>query len=170
MTSLNFDHLQEISPELHRLGTLAERFFADDANTLLIKSRQFGEYMVKEIAALFGAYDSAARETTNDFLGRLATQQVLPREVADVFHSGRKSGNDATHNLPGSPAEAFATPILIVSKKQQAFPGRQQTESPTPNDVHFRQHLSEIWRVSPDSGVVSSAPQCQSMGRILNCR
>ncbi|UIK05386.1 hypothetical protein [Neorhizobium galegae] len=48
--SANFDHLKEISPELHRLGVLAERFFAEDANTSLIKSRQFGEYMVKEIA------------------------------------------------------------------------------------------------------------------------
>jgi len=46
--SVNFGHLQEISPELYRLGTLAERFFAEDANTSLIKSRQFGEYMVKE--------------------------------------------------------------------------------------------------------------------------
>jgi len=108
MTSLNFDHLKEISPELHRLGTLAERYFAEDANTSLIKSRQFGEYMVKEIAALSGVYDPAARETTNDLLRRLATEQVLPREVADIFHAVRKSGNDATHNLAGSPAEALA--------------------------------------------------------------
>ena len=106
--SANFGHLQEISPELHRLGTLAERFFAEDANTSLIKSRQFGEYMVKEIAALSGVYDPAARETTNDLLRRLATQQVLPREVADIFHAVRKSGNDATHNLAGSPVEALA--------------------------------------------------------------
>ncbi|WP_246663257.1 type I restriction endonuclease [Rhizobium sp. WL3] len=106
--SANFGHLLEISPELHRLGTLAERFFAEDANTSLIKSRQFGEYMVKEIAALSGVYDSAARETTNDLLRRLATQQVLPREVADIFHAVRKSGNDATHDLAGSPAEALA--------------------------------------------------------------
>ncbi len=98
----------EISPELHRLGTLAERFFAEDANTSLIKSRQFGEYMVKEIAALSGVYDPAARETTHDLLRRLATQQVLPREVADIFHAVRRSGNEATHSLAGSPAEALA--------------------------------------------------------------
>ncbi|OQP86086.1 type I restriction-modification system endonuclease [Rhizobium rhizosphaerae] len=106
--SVNFGHLQGISPELYRLGTLAERFFAEDANTSLIKSRQFGEYMVKEIAALSGVYDSAARETTHDLLRRLTTQQVLPREVADVFHAIRKRGNDAAHNMAGSPAEALA--------------------------------------------------------------
>ncbi|MBS7539848.1 type I restriction-modification system endonuclease [Ancylobacter lacus] len=106
--SVNFDHLQKISPELHLLGTLAERFFAEDANTSLIKSRQFGEYMVKEIAALSGVYDPAARETTNDLLRRLAAQQILPREVADVFHAVRKRGNEAAHNLKGSPADALA--------------------------------------------------------------
>jgi type I restriction enzyme R subunit len=106
--SENFDHLKEISPELHRLGLLAERFFAEDANTSLIKSRQFGEYMAKEIAALSGVYDPATRETTHDLLRRLATQQILPREVADIFHAVRKSGNEATHSLAGSPAEALA--------------------------------------------------------------
>ena len=105
---MNFGHLQEISQELHRLGTLAEQFFAEDANTSLIKSRQFGEYMVKEVAALSGVYDPAARESTNDLLRRLATQQVLPREVADIFHAVRRSGNAATHSFVGSPAEALA--------------------------------------------------------------
>ncbi|WP_414815590.1 type I restriction-modification system endonuclease [Rhizobium sp. IY2] len=106
--SANFDHLKEISPELHRLGVLAERFFAEDANTSLIKGRQFGEYMVKEIAALSGVYDPTARETTHDLLRRLAAQQVLPREVSDIFHAIRKRGNDAAHSLAGSPAEALA--------------------------------------------------------------
>lgn len=106
--SANFDHLKELSIELHRLGVLAERFFAEDANTSLIKSRQFGEYMVKEIAALSGVYDPVTRETTHDLLRRLAAQQVLPREVADVFHAVRKSGNEATHGFGGSPAEALS--------------------------------------------------------------
>lgn len=87
---------------------MAERFFADDANTSLLKSRQFGEYMVKEIAALSGVYDAASRDTTHDLLRRLAAQQVLPREVADIFHAVRKSGNEATHSLGGSPTEALA--------------------------------------------------------------
>ena len=106
--SANFGHLKEISPELHRLGTLAERFFAEDANTSLIKSRQFGEYMVKEIAALSGNYDPASRETTHDLLRRLAARQVLPREVADIFHAVRKIGNEAAHSLAGTSSEALA--------------------------------------------------------------
>jgi hypothetical protein len=55
--SANFYHLKKISPELHRLAVLAGRFFTEDANTSLIKSRQFGGYMVKEIVALSASYD-----------------------------------------------------------------------------------------------------------------
>lgn len=106
--SLNFDHLKEFSPELYRLGTLSERFFAEDANTSLIKSRQFGEYMVREIAALSGTYDASSRETANDVLRRLTTQQILPREVADVFHAVRRAGNEANHEFGGTPGEALA--------------------------------------------------------------
>ena len=108
MASQNFDHLQSLSVELHRLGVLAERFFADDANTSLIKSRQFGEYMVKEIAALSGLYDRERRESTHQLLQRLSAAQVLPREVADVFHAIRRSGNEASHDLGGTPAEALS--------------------------------------------------------------
>ncbi|MFP1632921.1 type I restriction-modification system endonuclease [Zhengella sp. ZM62] len=108
MSSTNFDHLEPLSSELHRLGVLAERFFAEDANTSLIKSRQFAEYMVKEIAALSGSYDPAKQESTNDLLRRLSAEQVLPREVADVFHAVRKKGNEATHNFTGTPAEALS--------------------------------------------------------------
>ncbi|MBB3952694.1 type I restriction-modification system endonuclease [Aureimonas jatrophae] len=108
MTSQNFDHLRPLSAELHRLGILAERFFVIDANTSLMKSRQFGEYMVKEIAALSGVYDRDRRETTHDLLRRLSAAQILPREVADVFHAIRKRGNEAAHDLSGTPAEALA--------------------------------------------------------------
>jgi len=106
--SANFDHLKELSPELHRLAVLAERFFAEDANTSLIKSRQFGEYMVKEIAALSGELEAEGRETTFDLLRRLRVGQIVPREIADIFHAVRKSGNEATHDLGGTPAEALA--------------------------------------------------------------
>lgn len=106
--SANFGYLKDLSTELFQLGVLAERFFGIDANTSLIKSRQFGELMVKEIAALSGLYDPADRESTNDLLRRLSVQQVIPREIADIFHAVRKSGNEATHSMKGTPAEALA--------------------------------------------------------------
>ena len=108
MASTNFDHLKDLSAELHRLGVLAERFFVEDANTSLLKSRQFSEFMVKEIAALSGTYDPDTRETTNDLLRRLVTQQVIPREVADVFHALRRRGNQAAHEFVGSASDALS--------------------------------------------------------------
>lgn len=168
MTSLNFDHLQEISPELHRPGTLAERFFAKDADTSLIKSHQFGEYMVKEIAALSGVYDPAARETTSDLPRRPAIQQVLPREVADIFHALRKSGNDTTRYPDDSAEEAFM-PILITPEIEWAVRGRLRCQSPTPDGRHFHQHLSEVRRVFQDSRIPVDR-SVSPWGRILNCR
>ncbi|GGF07529.1 type I restriction-modification system deoxyribonuclease [Stappia taiwanensis] len=100
--------METLSPQLHRLGALAERFFSDDANTSLIKSRQFAELMVKEVAAISGRYDPELRETVNDLLRRLTAQQVLPREVSDVFHAVRRQGNQATHEFSGTPGEALS--------------------------------------------------------------
>ena len=108
MTSTNFDHLKPLSPQLHQLGKLAEQFFSQDANTSLIKSRQFMELMVKEVAATSGMYDTASRETTHDLLRRLAAQQILPREVASVFHAVRKLGNNAAHQFTGTAADALS--------------------------------------------------------------
>lgn len=75
--SANFDHLADLSPELHRLGILAERFLVENADTSLIKSRQFGKHTVRKIAALSGEYDASCGETPNDLLRRLATQLRL---------------------------------------------------------------------------------------------
>jgi type I restriction enzyme R subunit len=106
--SVNFNYLRALSPDLHRLAVLAEKYFVEDANTSLIKCRQFGEHMVKEIAARAGVYDAAATETVYELLLRLSTQQILPREVADILHAVRRSGNAATHGGSGTPAEALA--------------------------------------------------------------
>lgn len=106
--SVNFDYLRALSPDLHRFAVLAEKYFAEDANTSLIKCRQFGEHLVKEIAARAGVYDAAGTETVYELLLRLSTQQILPREVADILHAVRRSGNAATHGGGGTPAEALA--------------------------------------------------------------
>ena len=115
MSSLNFDHLKNLSEELYRLGVLAERFFGEDANTSLIKSRQFAEYMLKEIAALSGAYDPNKRENASDLIRRLTARQLLPREVADVFHAVRKHGNAAAHDFASSPGDALSALKLCRS-------------------------------------------------------
>ncbi|WP_280952865.1 DEAD/DEAH box helicase family protein [Cohaesibacter celericrescens] len=108
MASTNFDHLKPLSTQLHQLGVLSERFFSQDANTSLIKSRQFMELMAKEVAAIYGLYDEQDKVTTHDLLRRLSAQQVLPSEVASVFHAVRKLGNKAVHEFEGQSRDALS--------------------------------------------------------------
>ncbi len=54
LVSVNFAFLEPYNPQLVKLGALAERYFADDPNTCLIKLRQFGECLAQLVAAHVG--------------------------------------------------------------------------------------------------------------------
>jgi len=47
-TATNFDFLATYDGQLMRLAALAERYFADDPSTCLIKLRQFGELLAQQ--------------------------------------------------------------------------------------------------------------------------
>lgn len=79
---------------------LAERYFADDPNTCLLKLRQLAEGMAQSVASRVGIYTSAD-ERQIDLLRRLQDHGIVPREVGGLFHEIRKAGNDANHNLAG---------------------------------------------------------------------
>jgi type I restriction enzyme R subunit len=96
----NFLHLSKIDEGLAQLGLVAERYFADDSNTSLLKLRQFGERMAQRVAAQTGLYQSE-EESQATLLGRLKAAGYLPREAADLFHWIRKAGNEANHQFQG---------------------------------------------------------------------
>ena len=50
----NFGHIKEIDGPLAMLATHGERYFVDDANTALIKTRQFAERLAGLIAERAG--------------------------------------------------------------------------------------------------------------------
>lgn len=50
----NFDMLRLYEEQLWRLGALAERYFAEDPNTSLLKLRQFSELLAQSLAARTG--------------------------------------------------------------------------------------------------------------------
>lgn len=102
----NFSHLQSHDGQLVRLGLLAERYFAEDPNTCLIKLRQLAEALAQLAASRVGLYADTA-ESQRDLLRRLRDHGILPREVADLFHEVRKAGNDANHNLAGDHRSAL---------------------------------------------------------------
>ena len=96
----NFSLLREHDEQLERLGLLAERYFAEDPNTCLLKLRQLAEGMAQSVASRVGIYGSA-NEKQIDLLRRLQDHGIVPREVGGLFHEIRKAGNDANHNLAG---------------------------------------------------------------------
>ncbi|MBF0400159.1 MAG: hypothetical protein HQL90_05275 [Magnetococcales bacterium] len=68
--SANFGFLKEKHPLLEALGGLAERYFPDDPNTSLLKTRQFGERLAQIVTAKLGVY-VAEIDTFADTIRRL---------------------------------------------------------------------------------------------------
>jgi type I restriction enzyme R subunit len=96
----NFGHLKAHDEQLVRLGLLAERYFAEDPNTCLLKLRQLTEALAQMSASRVGLLASPEEKQT-DLLRRLQDHGILPREVSGLFHEVRKAGNDANHKLLG---------------------------------------------------------------------
>lgn len=94
----NFSQLKAHDEQLERLGLLAERYFADDPNTCLLKLRQLAEGMAQSVASRVALYISSD-ERQVDLLRRLQDHGIVPREVGGLFHEIRKAGNDANHKL-----------------------------------------------------------------------
>jgi type I restriction enzyme R subunit len=96
----NFGFLEAHDEQLVRLGMLAERYFPDDPNTSLLKLRQLAELLAQLVATKVGVYTSR-EEAQYDLLRRLQDQNILPREVAQLFGEVRRAGNSASHDIAG---------------------------------------------------------------------
>ena len=86
----NFEHLNEFDMMLATTGRFAERYFADDANTALIKVRQFAERLTFSVADRVGIEVPEGE----DFLGALRRLQIdgsAPREVLDAEFGGARA-------------------------------------------------------------------------------
>lgn len=92
----NFAFLQKLEPQVYRLGLLAERYFAEDPNTCLIKLRQLSELTAQLTASRYGL-EVFASDNLADILRRLKFECSLPGQVGDLFHSLRIAGNQAAH-------------------------------------------------------------------------
>jgi type I restriction enzyme R subunit len=97
--SPNFGHLAKRVPLLASLGVKAERFVFEEPDTALFKLRQFGEVLAQEAAASVGLY-TVPGEPQVDLLRRLRDGGIIDRELSDLFHTLRKSGNRAVHAKP----------------------------------------------------------------------
>ncbi len=95
-SSPNFQFLAKHDPVLVRHAALAERYVFDDANSALIKLRQFAELLSQCCAATVGMVVEP-RDSFLDILNRLRSGGVIDYQVADLFHGLRKLGNEAAH-------------------------------------------------------------------------
>lgn len=107
-TQTNFAVLQQHDPQLLHLGMLAEKYFADDPNTCLLKLRQLAELLAQMLAARTGQY-AASDEKQFDLLRRLQDSGILPREIHQLFSEIRRAGNAANHALSGDHRSALST-------------------------------------------------------------
>ncbi len=103
----NFEMLRAYEPQLWRLGALAERYFAEDPNTSLLKLRQLAELLTQSLAARAGLFVSQ-EESQYELIRRLQAEGLLPREIKQVLDRIRVTGNAANHALEGDHAMALA--------------------------------------------------------------
>lgn len=81
----NFGFLAEHDPLFVEIAQSAERAFASDPNTTLIKLRQLGEALVQHIAALAGV-ECDDQTTQADLLFRINRELKLESVVRELFH------------------------------------------------------------------------------------
>lgn len=110
----NFEFLAEHDPLFVELALSAERAFASDPNTTLIKLRQLGEALAQHIAVLAGIpFDEQTTQT--DLLYKINRELKLEPVVRELFHTLRVEGNKATHQFKTQHKEASSG--LIVARK-----------------------------------------------------
>ena len=106
-TSANFGFLGRYDGALVAVAAQAERYFAEDPVTCLMKLRQFGELLAQQLAERAGVFVDVD-EAQSDLLGRLKRDTAYPRDVIDLFHDLRRAGNEAVHQQRGDHATALA--------------------------------------------------------------
>ncbi len=104
----NFAFLAAHSPQLTKLGQLAERYFSDDPPAALVKLRQFAEITAKTVAARHALLPTQT-VSFDDVLRTLRARSILPREIADLFYHLKRAGNVAAHEDTGSAADVLTS-------------------------------------------------------------
>ena len=102
----NFDFLKEHDALFLQLATAAERAFASDPNTTLIKLRQLGEALAQDLAARCGI-EFNDKTTQADLLFKVSREIRLDANILELFHTLRTEGNRATHQFKTQHKEAL---------------------------------------------------------------
>ena len=158
--SSNFAFLKEHDPVFFQLASTAERVFASDPNTTLIKLRQLGEALAQDLAVRAGIeFDVTTAQS--ELLFRLSREIQLDGNIRNLFHTLRVEGNKATHGFHTQHREAVdglrvARALAIwyhqsFGKNSSAFkPGPFVT--PTDPSVPLRELQEQIEQLRAELG------------------
>jgi hypothetical protein len=78
--SPNFQFLHEFNPTLFQQALRAEQYCLDDPCTSLVKSRLFGELLVKTIAAKLGIYSDGKTEFLS-LINELQNREIIDDKI-----------------------------------------------------------------------------------------
>jgi len=114
--SPNFGFLARHDPLLVKLASVAEQLCYEYPDTAILKLRQFAEVLARQMAAQVGM---EAGEEANfiDVLRELEDQQVLTRELAELFHLIRKAGNQVAHTFQVETKAGEAIHLLKMARE-----------------------------------------------------
>ena len=115
--SPNFDFLAKHDEVLAKHPALAERYVFDNANSALVKLRQFAELLAEHCAACAGiAVDE--RDSFLNVLDNLWNAGITGTQSSQLLHRLRKAGTPPSHAL----ASGFGTPTTSHPKPSTAPP------------------------------------------------
>lgn len=96
--SANFGFLEKHDPIFLDLAAAAERAFAPDPATTVLKLRQLGEAFAQHAAAACGLY-TGPQASQLDLLRALEASAVVEGKTRDLFHQLRRAGNRTAHEF-----------------------------------------------------------------------
>lgn len=101
----NFSFLQPGFPVLSHLGEMAEEYLYTDSNASIIKLRMLGEQMTDYIFA-YENLELSCEDNQFNRLKRMEREGLIEGDIMDIFHSLRKNGNLAVHEIFSCTEEA----------------------------------------------------------------
>ena len=176
--SANFGFLRQHDQQIVKLAALAEQFFHSDSNTCIIKLRQYAERLAKLIAANTGLYQSAD-EAQVELLKRLKLENVISKEVADLFHLIRIAGNKAVHNKVNTETDQALT-LLQTSHQlgiwfHRTFSDRNfkskafipPTDTTAQQNAELKAKIEELEKIITDTQIANQHPTTKQTAAII---
>lgn len=149
-----FLFLKEISPLLFDVLNLAEQYYTADPNSTLVKVRQFGENLMRQLA--INAQLMIEQNWNNfEIINQVSDKLKLDQDVRLAFHRIRKLGNTGAHEVTATHKDALDALSLsyeiakwlyrTLKKVEQEFPKYQVPQDPS---LHVEALKAEVFALN----------------------